>query len=150
MKKDACSVWAMILVVATIVLLFLFSGQNGTESSAISQGLASNILEFFHLQLTSTQSATFHYLLRRAAHFGLFALLGFGLMALLHNVSLSTAFLLTTLLSMAIGAANEYHQLLGDGRTARLTDVVLDTAGAIAGCLLYCAIRWFISHLKRK
>ena len=40
-------------------------------------------------------------------------------------------------LCAAFAGTDEYHQTFVDGRTGQVTDVLIDTAGACVGCLLY-------------
>ncbi len=139
-RKYWAPLWAVVLVLCTTWVLFFFSGQSGPESNAVSSGFTEMILSVLHIELTATQLASFHVVVRKMAHFGLFFLLGLGLMGLFYKFSLKRGIPMTVALSVAVAAANEYHQLLGGTRTASIKDVCLDSGGAIAGCLSYCML----------
>lgn len=139
-QKYWAPLWAVALVLCTTWALFFFSGQSGPESNAVSSGFTEMILSVLHIELTTAQLSTFHVVVRKMAHFGLFFLLGVGLMALFYKFGLKRGIPMAVALSVVVAAANEYHQLLGGTRTASIKDVCLDSAGAIVGCLIYCIL----------
>lgn len=148
-KKHLNPIWAAILVVCTTVLLFVFSGQSGTVSNGLSNGLTEMLLSIVGLELSTAEIKVLHYFVRKSAHFGLFFLLGVGLMALFYKYNPRRGFVLASLLSVAVAGANEYHQLLVGTRTASIKDVWLDSSGAVVGCLVYCLLHWLIQYIRK-
>lgn len=85
-------------------------------------------------------------LLRKLAHFGEYALLlALWWRALATRVSEGRA--LTTALGITVlyAGSDELHQTFVDGRSGRLLDVAIDTAGALAATALISRVR-----LRRK
>lgn len=139
-KKRSIPMISAVIVTLTIVLLFIFSGQSGPDSNALSRQVMNWIVSVLELELSSVQLKVFHSFIRKSAHVGLFFILGVGLMAFLRRFGLKRALCGSVLLSIGIAAANEYHQFLGGTRTASVDDVILDSISAVAGCLIYCII----------
>ena len=74
------------------------------------------------------------YLLRKLAHFGEYLLLGLLLYALLRRRSSPVAAAgLALVLAAAFACTDEWHQLSVPGRDGNLRDVLIDSAGAVAG-----------------
>lgn len=116
-------------------VLFYFSGQNGVESGELSRRFTEFVLRVFPgLPYTVSELEP---VLRKMAHFGIFAVEGFllamALMASLRNRTV--AGLITVLGCGAVAALNEYHQSFMEGRSCALRDVLIDSAGAVAGVL---------------
>ncbi|MFI3253434.1 MAG: VanZ family protein [Eubacteriales bacterium] len=151
--------WALGLVIFSFGVLFYFSGQSLEKSDSISSGFTQNIIESESVQsVIDTERFevdqdlwdTFHIFLRKSAHFCLFFLYGFGWVALLCHKNMKKGILLTFLISFLTGAANEYHQYLGGTRTAKITDVMIDTAGGITGALAYAILLFLIQKYWKK
>lgn len=54
-------------------------------------------------------------------------------------------------IAVVYAATDEIHQYFVPGRACRLMDVGIDSAGALAGCLLVWGIsRWWVSHRLSK
>lgn len=134
-----------IAAIGWVAVLFYFSGQNGAESGALSLRVANFILRacpFIDMPLE-----LFHPMLRKLAHFGIFAvegfLLGLALMRSLNRGALGGA--LGVAICAAMAALNEYHQSFMAGRTSQASDALIDSAGALAGALfawlIFCALR---------
>lgn len=47
-------------------------------------------------------------------------------------------------------ASDEFHQLFVPGRSGRLTDVLIDSAGLLAGILVVCLIKQLRKCYRRK
>lgn len=120
----------MFLVMAVI---FSFSSKSGVQSKAQSVSLASQILKFFNIDEVAFEE--FVGLLRRMAHFALFALLGaavcYALMA--HELKASKVFLYGLAICLLYAISDEVHQAFVPERAPQLTDVFVDFAGSLCG-----------------
>lgn len=54
------------------------------------------------------------------------------------------------IITTAYAATDEIHQLLVPGRSGQLSDVILDSAGALAGLLVLGAVRFFVRRRREK
>lgn len=125
--------WA--LAIGWIAVLFFFSGQTGAQSGALSGWLTGIVQRI--LPMLSLARGTLEYLLRKLAHFGIFAVEGFLLcLAMMETCKdVGAGALLTGILCTAMAAANELHQSFFEGRSCEGRDMLIDTAGAMLGIL---------------
>ena len=113
-------------------LLFYFSGQSAQESSEVSGGLVEALLSW--LVALGMDAGLLEHLLRKTAHAGLFAVLGFMTgMSLLSCMEKRRALAAGLSLCALTAVANELHQLTAAERSCEITDMLLDTAGAAVG-----------------
>ena len=140
-----------ILICLNLALIWGNSLMTGADSGALSGGVLAFVGRFFPVLLTEAG----HTLLRKAAHFSEFALLGFLTAGLLLWVShrflpmkpLAT-WLIPAAFTLLYAASDEIHQIFTN-RGPRVTDVLIDFAGALFGILLiHCAV-WLVSACRR-
>jgi VanZ family protein len=120
-------------------LAFIFSMSTGAGASThtnsfVDAFLARYFPSWFH-RLTPPECDAIHYYIRKSAHVFEYAVLG-GLMlrALRRNKAhVRRAFAVAWLLSTCYAATDEFHQSFVPGRTPKVTDVMLDSAGAAFG-----------------
>ena len=142
-----------VLSAAWIGVLFFFSGQSGEESGRLSEKLTRWL--FGALIERGADAVRLEHLLRKAAHFGVFAVAGFLIcMTLLHLLRRRGAALAALAMSCALAAANELHQTLSEGRTCQFTDMLIDASGAALGLTAAALIVGWIAkrqtHRNRK
>lgn len=122
------------VAVAWIGVLFFFSGQSGQASGELSQRLTQILFGWWIER--GADAAQLEHLLRKAAHFGIFAVEGFFLgMSLLHLLRRRWAVLAAVFAGAVLAAGNELHQLLSEARDCNAVDVAIDSAGAATGIL---------------
>lgn len=112
----------------------MFSSQGSESSQALSRGLLFQIYRFFHIGATPESVKLGNFLLRKAAHFTVYFVLGAGLCGLFHGQTKVRPWIPALLVGAAFAATDEFHQLF-TGRTAMVWDVLLDSCGVAAGCL---------------
>ena len=138
---------------AWIALLFYLSGQDGGQSGALSRWLAEGLLR--RMPFLDVEIETFEFVLRKLAHFGVFAVEGFLLrfaMGQVRPAGVGNNFT-AIVISGGIAALNELHQLTSEGRVCSWTDVGIDAAGALAGVITAAVIEnlvWAVVHRRRK
>ncbi len=140
-----------ILIICCMGMIFLFSAQKAEESRKTSAGLITAVVKFFDFDNSLTEAAireirgNLTFVVRKAAHFSIYAVLGLLIYLLLceYNFSDRKANMLSVIISMLYACSDEFHQCFVDGRSGELRDIIIDTVGAFTGC----SIIWF---LKRK
>ena len=133
-KRTKQLLWvAYTLFIAAVITWF--SCQPGDESAGSSWALARRIRPVLRLDDTASVLYFVNFVLRKIAHFGLFAALGFGLYGSLRGFHLRRVppFRSAVILGAACGALDEFHQSFVPGRVAMVTDILLDACGVIAG-----------------
>lgn len=152
--------WRVLFLTLAVLLagtIFYMSGEPATESGARSSTIAESIVKLFDpgfAALTDTEQAAMlssaDHILRKVTHFCVYAALG----ALLFLYSLCFAakpyaHILRALLAAAVYAASdEIHQSFVPGRGPAVTDVLLDSAGALCGILFVWLLVWAV--LRRR
>ena len=141
--------WVRILTTGVtlgiLILIFCFSSQPAETSDSTSGIIARKVAdvlwpEWRNLGWRERQSFydRINYLVRKCAHFTEFAMLGFSLRMFLESWFEKrrglgpAAWLGATLCAML----DESHQLLVDGRSGQIRDVMIDGGGVLTGVLL--------------
>ena len=121
---------------AVMALIWWFSAADGTISSSQSSWLAS--LLFFLPRPTAT------FVIRKTAHFTIYLCLGLCAFQFFQTCGLSRkqAFWSALALAAVYASTDELHQRFVDGRSGQISDVLLDTCGALTGLLLRTKIPW--------
>lgn len=105
-----------------------------------NSGLDSLLVRFFPFLdrvLTWPERDAIHYYVRKAAHVTEYAVLGIlalrALRGSVRGMPSRTLWGMAWLLATAYAATDEFHQVFVPGRTPKVMDVMLDSAGAIIG-----------------
>ncbi len=146
--KNKKIAWA--LAIGWMSLIFILSHQ----PASVSSGLSSSITEFLLGQITElfpgsdARVEEFHTLVRKNAHFIAYLILGVLLVNALGSWGQLTLKVFSAAFTIAVlyAASDEFHQLFIDGRSGEVRDVLIDSAGAVAGIV----ICWLIDYLLRK
>lgn len=153
----------LLRVISTIFLLlwmgliFYFSHQTAIESDNISDGLISLIVKFLMpgaSDLTVTNIVeNLSFIVRKGAHFSLFAVLGFfSFLSVITYEKLHIT--LRVIISFLIGAlyavSDEYHQTFVVGRSGELRDVLIDSSGVLLAVLVCLGVYSMHRYIKSK
>ena len=130
--KTRWLVLSLALVAVAAVAAVAFSSQGSEVSNGLSKGILYQLMEFFGIEITAESVKTGNFLIRKAAHFTVYFVLGVGAF---HFQKKVPAWIPSLLLGAAFAATDEFHQSF-TGRTAMVEDVVLDSCGVAAGCLV--------------
>lgn len=128
--------WLAVFVIA-ICCIWGNSLVPGTESDSLSLGVVGYIQHMLSAAGLPWEWLT-NFLVRKAAHFSEYMLLGIiGMQAFAPHRSAGAAPILATACAlMLVPCADETIQLFVSGRSGQLTDVLIDCSGALAGVLL--------------
>lgn len=140
--KPKLSIFFWIAAAAWCGMLFYLSGQDATASSNLSLRVTRFVLRA--LPFLPYSEAEFNLILRDIAHFCVFALEGFFLgSATMTLFPKRLAGGLLAILSCAVVAVfNEYHQTFIKGRACEVSDMLVDTGGAVLGVLFAALVLW--------
>ena len=138
------------LTVTMMILIFLFSTEPAERSDRTSGHLSMTVITMLHPDYESytaeqkeTLYADVQHYVRKTAHFTEYLILGV-LIRLCLESWFGTRRLLNPL-SWAAGTVyactDELHQLIIDGRSGQISDVLLDSCGVLIGVLLTMLIR---------
>ena len=122
--------------------IFCMSLNNAEESKALSDSLAQRLINFLGINIPKV-------ILRKGAHFVEFAGLGLCLCNALYasfGHRLTPVFALVGSVIYAI--SDEVHQIFSEGRACQITDVLIDSAGALSGIVIAFLVYKIIRRSK--
>ena len=89
-----------------------------------------------------------HTLLRKAGHFSEYFILGILAMLTVLQTKLRYGKLSVLVFCVLVAAVDETIQLFVSGRSGQVTDVMLDSVGALCGIAVLMGVRKIYFHLK--
>ena len=130
----------LLLVVAWMALIFVFSHDTGEVSTKKSDGIIINTMEFLlERDLTDAEKEKWiGYLVvpvRKGAHIITYFILGYLMISLLKEFRLidKRTFIFAIILCILYSISDEVHQHFVPGRSGEVLDVAIDTIGSCLG-----------------
>ena len=131
--------WA--LVISWMALIFYLSAQHAERSADLSGGITEWVNEVIEnvAPAAEFQIDEISFFVRKNAHFFAYMLLS---ILTLNAVRRSggrglVSMVVALVISVLYAISDEVHQLFVPGRSGQVSDVLLDSAGALVGILLY-------------
>ncbi|GAA0427801.1 VanZ family protein [Lentibacillus halophilus] len=126
------------LVILWMALIFYLSNQPEVVSDEISTGVAAHIAETVEGTTSNVNIdlASFNHIVRKNAHFFIYFILAVLVFNALRRNGRSS---ITLALAICVlyATSDEIHQLFVAGRGPQVSDVLIDTAGASVGLVIY-------------
>lgn len=151
------------LVIIWMIIIFWFSSMNSNLSNNRSKNIINKVIETTvdttnkigitndHLSEQKKQEVTndLNKPIRKLMHASVYLILTILLMnaLMVSNIKLCKAIVLSILISLLYACSDEYHQTFINGRTGKLSDVLIDTCGSISGISLY-SLGYFVYQKK--
>lgn len=147
----------LILLILCMILIYTFSAKQITESNETSEGVGRLIGQIFVPGFSAWDEIKqddfvemINYPLRKTAHFLEYA--AFGCLAVLvfwnDKRQARIVFGCSWLLATGYACFDEYHQRFVAGRTGQLSDVLIDSSGALFGACITVIIFMWMSRKK--
>ncbi len=144
----------LILIICICFTIFCFSAQKADESSEISSSITYKIVNILNPHFENLSEIeqivimdNFHRIIRKAAHFTIYALLGFFTFGFLITFKFFKPFLYfiySEIFVFFYATTDEIHQLFVENRSGQFSDVLLDSLGGIVGIfLMFIAFKIF-------
>jgi VanZ family protein len=130
-----------ILLILWLALIFLLSSEPSTVSSGRSGAIVDTI-KYINPSIADAENITF--LVRKAAHITAYFILGVLMFRVIRMFKLPArkAVILSAALVALYAITDELHQLLVNGRSGEVRDVLIDTsAGALGVLVTFLIIR---------
>ena len=151
---------AGLLAIVWMCIIFAFSSQPADESSEVSVGFSYRMVSsagiFFHLPWGEEEfrriSNAIEGYIRKVAHMTEYAILSVLLYLWMENwqFTLNKRSVIAVFLAMLYAASDEFHQLFVQGRAGSMRDVMIDSAGAVLGILVFVGVKECISFLLNR
>lgn len=154
-KKMQIKIFNIILIIIWMATIFKFSGQQGTESGNTSIKFTVAIIQIItgkSIEADDSFVEVIQLFIRKMAHFSIYALGGFLIMNYTYTTKKTMKQKIFQSIAFGAGYAitDELHQFFVPGRSARILDVGIDTAGVITGIFVYIALRKLIDFMRKR
>ena len=140
-------------MVLVMVGIFVFSCMPGEESGNTSRGflmtLAHIVEGITHKDFTTESIEAWHHFIRKGAHFTEYAVLGMTVVFAFWEKLKKEKKIIPVALGICAfyAATDEFHQHFVPKRMGSVADVLLDSAGALAGILIFL---WITAGKRKK
>lgn len=121
----------LIIVIIWMLIIFIMSSFNSTQSSNQSNFIVDIIANIFNITNTSTLSI----IIRKLAHYTEYLILGILVINLNNNKN--KGLYLSMIVCLLYAISDELHQSFAPGRSCQLVDVTIDFIGALTGIFIY-------------
>ena len=145
--KTVITVIAVCLLIAVYIMIFLFSADDAAESSSLSVAVTRKLMNLYYHFFSGNNNAVLtvpvvtddaEAIVRKMAHFTEYMAVGFlsfGI-AVIWMQRIKAGIVAVTLQVFLSAGLDEIHQYFVPGRYASFRDVLIDTAGGIAGIMI--------------
>lgn len=157
-RRKRLSTIAGILALVWMCVIFAFSAQTKEESGAVSEGISYRIVNatgvLFRLHIDEARireiAGTIEHFVRKGAHMTEYAVLAVLLYLWLGRWKLSRlrAAGIAAVLAIMYACSDEIHQLFVAGRAGMVSDVLVDSAGAMLGLALFLCVSVCVNRVK--
>lgn len=161
MKINILRAILVIMLAYTFFTIFGFSNQDGKESSSLSRNITiaitNNIKEIQNLNNDEKEIvlSRIESIIRKIAHFSIYALVGFLLMALFstYKIQEKPRIIISFIIGFIYAISDEVHQIFIQDRSAQITDVMIDSLGVLLGIFVLMLfleiVNKFIKHTNK-
>ena len=142
-----------LIAVLIMLAVFMFSAQSGDSSGETSMNVTENVSQhLFTDNISRDALEILEQIIRKLAHFIEFAALGFFVFAFTNTfaVKRKKAIIISLIFSALYALSDEIHQFFVPERACRLTDVLLDSFGALSGILIFIALCDLTKKLRNR
>lgn len=146
------------LVISCMVTIFAFSSQEATESKKTSSKFITSVIRLLDVNKSLSHQEIENIaekittLVRKSAHFSIYALLGL-LVALLfsqYGIVGKRQLLFAVLWVFLYACSDEFHQTFVEGRSGEVRDILIDTAGGFCGAGFIIMVVALIKRIHKR
>lgn len=130
----------LLFIVIWLLVIFLFSNQDGSTSTSLTNGILEKYLFF-------VDSDIFFMIIRKMAHITEYFILGILVLNFINEFKIDKKIVVSSLICFILASFDELHQLFIPDRTGCLLDVFIDMIGASLGILILSLIK---NHKKQR
>ena len=144
-----------ILLIIWASTIFMFSHQGGEQSSGTSQGTVRIVLEnIIPKYLTENEKEEIiqkiEPFVRKLAHYAIYMIGGILLYSFMNTFSMTMkrSFLFSQIIGTGYAITDEWHQYFIPGRSAQISDILLDAVGVLTGIILVILLQKLSSKIN--
>lgn len=152
---------SLILVILWMILIFILSNMPGELSNRASKKIVYEICTkvnlcnkdmtiFKYEEINDNFFNKLHYYFRKSMHFNEYLVLALLILNYLkyYNKSYTFKILISITICFVYSLTDEIHQIFTPNRTPLFKDCLIDTSGAITGCLIFLIFIYFKKKLS--
>lgn len=150
-KKRMIIQISWLAVILWMILIYNLSSQVAEQSDKLSKGVTEIIIEIVERVAPKAEFdiSSYNHIVRKYAHFFAYLVLGILVTAMRKSGRNSLKGVVLTLsICVLYAISDEVHQFFVQGRGSQVTDVLIDSAGAMVGIGVYMLIDKMV--MKRK
>ena len=156
-KRNLKRVISWTAVVLYMLVIFLFSNQQGAESNRLSGSIVKEVRSHVNLpaeikQNDKTYKIDYNRIIRKTTHFFQYFLLALLFYLAFASCDLNTksCIIISFILSVFYAGLDEFHQWFVFERSSRLMDIIIDSSGALLSLsLVYIRKRSKLDYYKK-
>lgn len=144
-----------VLVVLWMLTIFYFSHQQGTGSSSTSKKVSMAIVNIIDVKNEMIEEQKeeivriIEPIIRKVAHYTLYML---GGLLIINNINAYISedrrmVIYSSVIGVIYAVSDELHQLLVNGRSGKVQDVIIDSIGIFTGIVIYLLIKKIIERI---
>ncbi len=151
MRIDKKVILSWSAVIFWMILIFAFSAQPAVESEKVSMSATSiifRIIEFI-TGINADLTSTVDHIVRKSAHAFVFFVLAMLVVNALFKTGVKgfRVFIFAFIITLSYACTDEIHQMFVPGRACRLSDVGIDSLGAVFGLCLIGTANWLSRYI---
>ena len=158
MKLNIIRTILIILLLGTFYIIFGFSSQNSTQSAGISRKITNiitaNIKSIQEKDDKAKEEILYkiEHIIRKIAHFSIYTVVGLLMMSLMSTYKLkqSKRIWISLIVGVLYASSDEIHQYFVPGRSARVFDVMIDSAGVCLGICIVIFVLWIARKVMER
>ena len=147
-----------ILMILTCITIFCFSNQNGEASKGVSGRVIRKVIDIFPGTKNKSEeekveiTEQLQLLVRKLAHFSIYTILGITSTGFINTFSIKnkSKIGIAFLIGFIYAISDEIHQMFSFGRSARISDVCVDSCGVAFGIFLTFLVIVVYRKIKEK
>ena len=154
MNKKAIVLWLITFI--WMIVIFFFSANDGASSVSKSKKITYEVINIVEKKKSEKEKKEkveiVHPSVRKVAHAFEYAVLYILVISSLKtsNIKVNRIYLIALVICILYATTDEIHQLFVSGRSGELKDVLIDTAGATIGLIIFDLTNRLLYRKKNK
>ena len=153
LKEKSKKIIYLILLMAWMIAVFIFSNENGSQSQETSRSVTKAIVHILTYNQNITEAEEIilientDFIIRKLAHFSIYAIGGILIYNYIntYNLSVKRKFIISVLIGIIYAIFDEFHQYFVADRSAQIFDVFIDSSGVTIGVIFI----YLINKIKK-
>jgi len=152
--KNSTTIFSWVVVLLWMLLIFIASAQPATQSNKLSKGVTEIVIETVEKVAPNADLdvSRFNHLIRKNTHFFTYLVLGILVLNAMRRSGARDIrwSVIAFLICVLYAVSDEVHQLFVPGRGGQVKDVLIDSAGAAVGTLMYLGVSRIMKKIGLK